>query len=451
MYSEVDEGKGLVKCYWKDVREQVAKVEPRFAALVDQIDPGKEFPVYKAYYPYGMTIADTEHAFIRGIDNRTYRINEIPKTSAVYKDLAYGMNSLPAGMVLNKSIEHFIDRPDEQISMPWRISLPGQIAASVHMLTVKKPFYMPSGILKMVSGARSTFLLPNIGCATQHSNLQRDFNVKLPPPKTLYEEFFIFKEILESSIIDCHWQSCILFFSEQWINAVQNKEQWKKLKMYLYEEEWLKSEYHRSKIYYDIIFSVLQKKRNLKPNPYLMDTAEHLFSLALGDSPGYMISNNDSSIPARILQQVYTESYGLKKYYPHIIHPGYFDYQNSKTPIYYSFQYPSTYIFSPKSRNISSILYDLRELEHLVSIFQSELSDNSNIAANTIMCDVAEIVKFRYFHNKSDRHNIIQSSTEIPSYDDNIKIKHKQASPFKPTFAADAPFARGCVSIGTSN
>jgi len=54
MVTEVDERNGLVKVYWENVRERVALVEPTFAKIVDELAPGKEFPLYLAYYPYGM-------------------------------------------------------------------------------------------------------------------------------------------------------------------------------------------------------------------------------------------------------------------------------------------------------------------------------------------------------------------------------------------------------------
>lgn len=38
---DVGKQKGLVKVYWTDVRKRVAKVEPTFAKIVDELDPDK--------------------------------------------------------------------------------------------------------------------------------------------------------------------------------------------------------------------------------------------------------------------------------------------------------------------------------------------------------------------------------------------------------------------------
>lgn len=449
MYSEVDEGKGLVKCYWKDVREQVAKVEPRFAALIDEIDPGEKFPVFKAYYPYGMTIADKETFFICDNNGNKHAANSTSFPSELNQHIGYGADSIPFGMLLNKTIENYISRDEEKLSIPWRLSSPGDFFPLARALSRKSRIYMPNGIMNLSSGARSVFMLPNIGSATQHSNLQRDLNVKSPPPKSLGEHWEIFKEINTNSQKNSPWTSCLLFFSENWLKKIHDSKVWQDVKTYLYEDAWYKSEFHRNKVFYDIIFSVIQKDRNLKPNPYLVDTARHLYTTALGDAPGYIPATDNKSFPLELIQEAYITSYGLKKYLPNIMQPSYYIFEDEeKHPIYYSLQNPSTYIFSPKSRQISSTLDDLREIEHIVNISNQELKKDSGIAYNTIMNKIAKKMIFRYFHNKTDRYNVIEQSENIPILDPrfdqiNKKIKLKDAK-----FASDAPFVRGCVSMG---
>lgn len=60
MFTAQDERKGLVRVYWKDVRDRVSNVEPHFTQLVDELNPDKSFPLYLAYYPYGAVDADTK-------------------------------------------------------------------------------------------------------------------------------------------------------------------------------------------------------------------------------------------------------------------------------------------------------------------------------------------------------------------------------------------------------
>jgi len=49
--------------------------------------------------------------------------------------------------------------------------------------------------------------------------------------------------------------------------------------------------------------------------------------------------------------------------------PAHFYFENDKLPVYYSLQNPSTYAFSPKSRKLSSTLFEMRELAHIMRIF----------------------------------------------------------------------------------
>ncbi len=290
-------------------------------------------------------------------------------------------------------------------------------------------------------------MLPNLGCTLNHSRLQADFNVQSPPPKSLYEHWSIFKEIINSQVIDCDWHSCIVYFSENWINKLNNDHAWQDLKLYLYDLVWKGLQYDLSRDSYDITFSMIQKKRNLKPNPYLADTARHLFAIALGASPGYTPVCNEETLPIKLLQKAFVESYGLKKYYPTILHPAYFDFTKDSLPTYYSLQHPSTHIFSPKSRKASSTLLEIRELGHIVKIFASELSKEKAMCSDSIIGKIAQKLEFKYFHNEKDRHNVVSPSREIIDFDSRFCEIDPAYKLEGAKFASDAPFVRGCISI----
>jgi hypothetical protein len=288
MLTEKDEGKGLVKTYWQDIRERVAKVEPHFAKIVDALNPDKTFPVYLAYYPYGEFKGDTQSPFMPKVDGGVYRLSDPDAPKDVIKHLGYGKNDSPLGMLLDKNLEMFLDLKDVGITIPWSIYTPGAFFPFARILSKKSPrTYAPNGILSTTSGARSVFMLPNVGCVKQHARLQANLNVQHSPPKALYDQWEIFKDIVNSNEINCDWRSCILYFSEKWVDKLYNDEAWLPLKMYLHELAWFHFEYDRNRIFYDIDFSIIQMKRNLKPNPYLADTAAHLFTTALGKAPGY--------------------------------------------------------------------------------------------------------------------------------------------------------------------
>jgi hypothetical protein len=448
--TELDERKGLVKTNWANIRKRVAKVEPTFAKLVDELSPDKSFPIYLAYYPYGAITGDTESPFIPKINGGNYRLSDPNAPKDVRTHLGYGKNSLPFGMILEKELEYFIDLKDERISLPWLTYSPGSFFPFARVLSkMSNRVYAPNGILSTTSGARSVFMLPNIGCLTNHVNLQRDFNVQSPPPKTLYEHWYLFKEIINSNVIECDWRSCIMFFSEKWVNKLHTDKAWLHIKTYMHELAWHYSEYQRNSFYYDIAFSIMQKQRNLKPNPYLADTARHLFNTALGAAPGFAPACNDESLPLDVLQQAFVESYGLKKYHPTILKPTKFNFEEDASPVYYSLQNPATHVFSPKSREASSTLFEMRELSHVTRIFVEELAKTNSICSDTIIGKIASEIEFNYFHNKTDRHRIVRDSAEIPTLDDRFNFINPKYKVSGATFASDAPFVRGCISMST--
>ena len=448
MVTEVDEGKGLVKVYWADIRDRVAKVAPTFAKIVDELNPDKTFPLYLAYYPYGDLIGDTQSVFIPRTWGGYDRLSDPALPSDIIKHLGYGIDSTPLGMVLEKQLEYFIDLKTEEMSIPWLIYSPGMFFPFSRILNEKNSrFYVSNGILTTTSGVRSAFMLPNIGCATHHSNLQRDFNVQNPPPKSLYEHWHVFKEILNSGLTNCNWNSCIVYFTEKWIHKLYSDKAWLNLKVYFYELAWTYTEYRRSYFSHDFAFSMFQKKRNLKPNPYLADTARHLFITALGAAPGYIPASVDDALPLEALQKVFVQSYGLKRYLPTIMQPAHFNFETAKLPIYYSLQNPSTHVFSPKSRKVSSTLFEMRELEYIMRIYIEELSRKDTICFDAVISQIINDITFHYFHNKSDRHHIVKPSHEIVEADnrfdyDSLKYKANGAK-----FASDARFVRGCIMI----
>jgi len=439
---------GVVITYWNKIRNRVAEVEPAFADIVDELSPDKSFPLFLVYLPYGALKGDTKSFYLPDKNNHLYRLSDSEAPKILKEHLSYGFDGSPMGMVLEKQLEYFIDLQHKKITIPWLIYSPGQFFPYSGILGCNKEhIFAPNGLLTVTSGARSTFMLPNIGCNTHYVNLKRHFNIKTQAPKTLYDHWYVFKDIVQSKAIECDWKSCLLYFSGAWINKIHQDKSWSKLKLYLHEMAWNKFEYERNRIYYDIAFSLIQEKRNLKPNPYLADTAKHLFATAMGATPGYTPCCDEESLPLNRLQHAFVDLYGLTKYIPTIMQPAHFNFEKHKNAIYYSLQHPSTHVFSPKSREVSSTINDILELEHIMRIFKEELSHDSNICSETIIGTIGKTVTFDYYHNKLDRQQIILQSSDLPRLDERFLLNKTNNKNKEAKFASDAPFVRGCVSI----
>lgn len=445
----VDEKKGLVKTSWNLIRKRVSKVAPEFAKIVDALSPDDSFPLYLAYYPYGDLKGDTISPFLPKVDGGNYRLSDPDAPKDVITNLGYGSHSSPLGMLLEKKLEYFIDLKELDITIPLQVLSPGSFFPLARILQNQSSrTYTPNGLLTVVSGARSVFMLPKIGCTTNHLNLRRHYNVQPQPPKSLYEHWQIFKDINNSNSVNSDWRSCVLYFSKKWVDKIHNDNAWHPVKKFLLELGWKSFEYERNHMYYNIAYSLIQNSRNLKPNPYLTDTACHLFTVALGAHPGYAPSCDDESLPLDTLQNAFVDGYGLKKYIPTVIQPSHFTFEDKDSmPVYYSLQCPSTLTFSPRSRQLSSTLSEMGELQHIVNIFKSELIKDSNIFSDTVISDIAKNVEFDFFHNQTDMHNMIQDSNSIIGMDNRFSTKKTKKSAAGSVFASDAPFVRGCIGI----
>jgi hypothetical protein len=439
MVTRVDERKGLVKTCWAEMRERIAQVEPEFARLIDEVDPGN-LPMYLAYYHYGVLKGDTQSTFLPDENGGYYRLLDLYAPKEVIRDLGYGIGSSPFGMVLEKQFEHFIHLTNMGRTLPWQICKPGTFFPQGRLFSRNNSrIYAPNTVVSTSSGVRSTFMLPEISCKKKHANLQRDFNIKLPPPQSLYEHWQLFATLARSTAIHCDWRSSMVYFSEQWVKCLYENPSWVKIRLYLHGLGWDRFEFERNKFYYIILYSIIQEICNLKPNPYVVDTAQHLIAIALGEAPGYSSAMNNEGLPTSFLQRAYDDSYALK-YKSIIMQPSHFKFEHAESSVYYSLQHPSTLAFSPTSRRVSTTLVDLRELQDVCEEFMAALATH-NMCAGTVLAEMANRVELKYFHNKLDKHGIITPSSEIPVFDKQFNT-HSDA-----LFAKDAAFLRGCINI----
>lgn len=449
MYTEHDERRGLVKTNWQGVRDRVAKVAPEFAALIDEVSPGDELPLFFAYYSYGKSIGDTRNPTLPNIDGSEYQLTAEEAPKEVFEHLGYGSDSAPFTMILEKACEFYSDLTDTEITSPKTIYRAGDFFPLSRFFTNHGRQYAPNCILTGVSGARSVFLLPKIGCKEHHSHLQEAFNIKSPPAKSLYQHWELFSELANNEIVNSDWKSCLLFFSEKFFNRILNDRVWLPIKNYILQYGWNKTDYDRNQFYYEIVLSTIQQKRNLKPNPFIFDAAKHAIKIALGASPGFEPLTDNELLPLETLQTIFKNIYGLKGQAPTIMGPKKFTFEKSHYPTYYSLQYTSPDVFSPTSRTTTSTLFEVRELAHIINVFQEELARENSLCDNTILQKLMENIEFSYFHNREDQHKVMQSSKLLGNFDERFTQTSTTALNKTDKLASDAKFFRGCVAIKT--
>jgi|SaaInlStandDraft_6_1057023.scaffolds.fasta_scaffold04518_2 hypothetical protein len=447
MFTEIDTGMGTIRTTWSKVRKRVKKVNKEFFELLDEMSP-EQMPMYLVYLPYGQLKGDTISSFFPDQNDDVIRLSPDLMPKEMRDELGYGFASSPAGIILEKNFEYFIDLPALSISLPRIIRKPGSIFPLTAMFNNKnKRNFAPNGVLSVSAGCRSTFMAAPISSKSNYERMQHELNLQSPMPEQLYSHFNIFKEISDREPPEKKWRSCILYFPEELVDKIKNDPSWSKIKIYLLQQCITQFEPDNYKCLLESTFSYLMIQKNLKPNPYIIDTAKHIISTATGASPGYSPARNEDSLPVKLIEKTFIEKYGMRKYFPTMLQVDHFIYENNADPVYYSLQYPSTHNFSPKSRTASSVLVEMRELSMLLNVFIEYLARPDSSCYGSILEKVANKVNVTCLHNQKDRNNIISESSSTLRFDHRFDGNAYYGKVDGQSFAADGKFFRGCVAL----
>lgn len=429
----------IEKLTWKQARNDVIKANPQLAQEIDQLDPGDEYLLIKARYPFGATILDKGILYLPGKDQQLLSIDNSEVDPEIRAALAYAP-TMPMGVVLNNSIELFL-MEDKRI-VPFSLMRTGKIFSIWSILQTAESAHL-GNIWSITAGARSLIMLPKISDTAYYKKMQREFSLFSSAPKHFTDEWAVFKELAQCSIFPEPWTVEVIFFSGKWLERKTDLK-WKLFLYYLLEIPWNETAFLRNQVIVDFAFSCALVAKNLKPNPYLTDTVKHLYSMGIGAYPGFIVAHDDSTGPIKGLQTVFNQFYSLK-YSPTMFHLGYFSTESPTKPCYYSLALPTLRVFSPKSRKITSKLEDLREIKHIMNGISAYLLEDTLKLRNTPIYKWAKNINYSYFHSEMDSRESILNSSEIIK-NDHILVSEIDKYPGK-QFCASSPFLRGCIQI----
>jgi hypothetical protein len=432
----------LKRIYWNSARAFIAKAKPELAVLIDELSVSDEYPLYVVEYPYGANILDKGIFQLPNSENHLVSLNHSSIPNKIKEELGY-TNTLPMGVVTRNSIETFF-------TVKERI-IPGSLYGVGDMVSLWRVLeehssYHAGPLWSATSGAKSICMLPKITDKSSHSILKQKYRLKTPIPRTLHDHWSLFVDIANHMNFVSDWSSQIVFFTEKWFTHKGDRN-WSEFYRYLVNEGWRASSFRRNQFIFDFAFSLAQANRNLKPNPYLADTLRHLIAIGSGFIPAFAPAIDDSAAPVSGLQQVFLNDYGLKKYSPVIMHLHHFS-MTEKRPVYYSFEIPTTVIFSPRSRRISSKMSDMRELKHILEILISEILNGNLDLQGTPLLELAKTVSYNFFHTENDQSDEIINAAHIFNLDKNFSLQQNSQQDY--SYPEFSPFFRGCISISSS-
>lgn len=428
---------------WLDFRDEIKKVDQELFNIIEKISPSKKYQLFKGEYLYGEKITDLGTICLPNEKGQLRRLDD-GEISSRLKD-QFNYCATPLIIQVGNGAEVFIEAFDRII--PLNVFHPGDLYGLFEAVTPLtdcpiRPCW------SVTAGARSVFFSAKISDAIGHKRLRTVYNAPEIPPKRLVDQWDTFRAINKNFSSKKLWRSSIIIFGKDWFDKNKNDISWLRFHKYLLVRAWQQAEGIRSRLVYDSLlwehFSKIVCKKNLKPNPYLIDTIKHILKIANGSYVGFKpINDNEKIFPSKIIEKAYLNTYGLK-YFPLIIGPAVQNTKSKNTPIYYSLSYPTLLEGIPAIRTAPSIITELCDMRRLLNMLKDTLQGGQD--ANFFK--ILHGFNFKYFHDGKEPFDHILNSELIPQHDANIANLLKVSNLL--AFPSHSPFFRGCVQITTN-
>lgn len=352
---------------WHDARDTFFGLNEKLFSLIEKISPDDSFKLYKIRYPFGATILDHGTFCVPNPHGEIVPVTDHSIDKETCSDLLYNLNSNPVGMALVNTAEIYLEANSHTV-IPYLKLMPGNLIGSWGVLDAmcNHRSYHPETIWNMSAGARSLFMLPKIGNKTFHKNMQREYSIQHPVPKTLREQWCVFKELIAKTSAAKSWYFEIIFFSKKWFSCLRDP-LWQDFYTYLLEAAWCGSAYLRNQSFWNLIFSLVRKEQKLAPNSYINDIVKHLCGLACEKALGFAPAIDNTDAPISTIQDIYVNgSYKLKDYLPVLVAPRLLD---RSRPVYYSLNNITAMEFSEYQNKRNNLFQSIEQVKKAVDAF----------------------------------------------------------------------------------
>ncbi len=428
---------------WKDARNDVMKVRPELAQIIDQLSPPKQCKLYKTSYMFGDKILN--QGLLQLPDKNGDKLinaadSNIPKS--YQNDLFYNYQSKPVTLVLENSIEHYLHLPERIV--PYNLIKPGSFFGLWRVFDPKISHSDVTSLWEMTAGARSLFMVPKISEDLKYNKLKRTFNLTSRKPKTLMDHWDIFRVIGNANPTTQPWQTTLFYFSKHWFDYLDDPA-WQSFHNFLLRTAWNSSAFWRDQFIWNMLFNHIQMSHNLKITAYNAGLAKSVLMSAVGAVPAFKPALTNIAGPISYLQAAITDVYGLKNYTPTIMQPELFSMFNKEETAYLSLLIPTAMELPPKANPHGNIIKDLAALQSLLSIYLENIADKKLYVESSLLDEVPKRVDIDYFHNQAIGYTNIQASEMIPGDDKQFITDSYAHLPV----ATDAPFFRACVRLKT--
>jgi hypothetical protein len=423
---------------WATARAVIAAQDLGLTKIIDDINPGDDLKLMRVRYPYGATIYKNGQLYLPG-ENGSILLTDKSVPKHIFEALNY--NAVPLGCVTHHGFEVFRNVGDHIFPLAFR---DGGLELGIWET------FLPASPFTVVSGARTTFLLPKISDYSAHKKLKAA-GVKSPVPKTLFCHWKIFTEIESGTKTDEPWYCEIYFFTKQWQERVFTDLKWVYFQNYLLKKALKHTEAYQVKITYDSVweyFPLFLKKQNIRINNYLTDALKHLIYIAAGILPGFSVALNNTPLPLDKIQSAYLNIYGLKSYIPTIMYSNYFNAETNQ-PVYFPLQVITTASQLTNKQKLTTAKSTLIELIELVDLFLQQISSNSQGKKKDYIWELFSNVSFDFFHSDDCPDAGVFSTQDMPKDDHDLLFCSVDTK--NNEFCGRGTATRACVRISRKN
>lgn len=428
----------IYKTDWNTVKHAIKHSNRLFYELIERMSPQNHLSLYLAEYSYGDLLGSKKDVYLPDDSGQLYILGSKDTPAEIMRDLGYGKNSFPLGIILENYCEWFYQDESSKENFPFAIQGEGTIFNQ--QIIFDEEMTVENNTISVSSGAKSLFMLPYIGSQSNHERIKTALNVSLPAPKATSEHYDLFREILTSSS-SSSWVSRVIYFSEDWIQLIRNHEQWLPVKYFFSENLRKRFSSDLYNAFYNDLFLTTESINRFRPTPFLVDTAKYVFSIAMGQGLGFKPATDNKLLPVTSIQNAYIDHYQLP-YTPTIMVPGILEDKNDS--IYYSLQHPSTKINTFKITMNNSTYRELVALKGILMSYKNNFLTEQSHCYGSELHHACRNIDLEFYHNKpSDNSNGILNSKNIVTSDERFKYSATADS----LFSADARFLRGCIKL----
>lgn len=425
---------------WEDAKNAVIKVNPDLAAAIDTVNPGCEYPLIRARYPFGHQILNHGKFILpferENADNKFYQ--------ECKKLLSYAV-TIRTGIVLNNTMELFVESPD--MIIPRYLMYPGRIFGLWSSLQPPETSADIGQLWNITAGARSLIMVPKISDSTAFKRVKKEYSLKSTAPNNFVDQWELFVALAKHPAFPERWETEILLFTNKWFEELNKvNPQWLILKNFLLQSAWLDTATLRNQDAFNFVFSMALQSRNLIKDPYLSSVARFLYGLGERHFHSYVVAQDNQAAPLEGIQSIFTNLYNLN-YAPTMVHSGIFSNDDPLRPCYYSLSHSSIMDFMPKTKNFASKFNNVLDIKDIMNRTLAYIREDNFGLIKTPVYKIANEVEYSYYHTdaKQEKDGVSHVSKIVER---DAALIHEARRFSNLAFCDSSSFFRGCVRIG---